>query len=85
MHTKLRHKSSFGERKVGTTVPLVKCPKCRGEATCTHHGDTGRAGVDYEDLYTFKCSHCGHNDEKTVWVSGPYHGDGRSTCPFCGQ
>ena len=63
----------------------VECQKCGKEAECTHHGDTGKGGIDYEDLYVLKCPNCRHQDERTEWVSGPYHGDGKTNCPFCGK
>lgn len=66
-------------------MPEARCPACGKQAECHHHGDTGKGGIDYEDLYTLKCSHCGHYEERTKWVSGPYHGDGKTNCPFCGQ
>jgi trans-2,3-dihydro-3-hydroxyanthranilate isomerase len=65
-------------------MPDVRCPKCGNTAGCAHRGDTGRNGIDYEDLYTLHCRHCGHDEEMTRQASGPYHGNGKTICPFCG-
>jgi hypothetical protein len=65
-------------------MPDAPCPKCGNTACCTHRGDTGRHGIDYEDLYTLHCGHCGHDEEMTRRASGPYDGDGKTACPFCG-
>lgn len=42
-----------------------KCPKCKKEGTCVHHGDVSPS-TRYVDLYTFDCPHCSYQDSTRV-------------------
>ncbi len=65
-------------------MPKAQCPQCGKPASCSYVGEWG-GGVDHCDHYRLSCPQCGYAEEAEQTVSGPYHGDGLTTCPFCGR
>jgi len=72
-------------------MPKVTCPKCGGDAECSHvygETDSSRQSGQLFDTFFLKCPSCGHEASKSAYA-GNVSSDGQvsneqdNLCPYC--